>query len=131
VDNAVWNTTLPSVFCITWWMWPFSTVTEPNRRHSASACSPSSVPQPQSGYTALIGRIELGGLGELGDVAGVEDERRANRQAVEAVHGPLQGCGDVGIGRLVEADVAVADLGEHRRAPHGLYRGASPPVHRD
>ena len=41
--------TLPSTFCITWWMWPFSTVTEPNRRRSASACSLSSVPQPHSG----------------------------------------------------------------------------------
>src|SRR5437762_1254815 len=29
VDNAVWKVTLPSTFCITWWMWPFNTVTEP------------------------------------------------------------------------------------------------------
>src|SRR6201996_6479443 len=30
VERAVWNATLPSTFCITWWMCPFSTVTEPN-----------------------------------------------------------------------------------------------------
>ncbi len=29
VDRAVWTVTLPSPFCITWWMWPLSTVTEP------------------------------------------------------------------------------------------------------
>ena len=28
---AVWKATLPSTFCNTWWMWPFNTVTEPNR----------------------------------------------------------------------------------------------------
>ena len=30
VERAVWNVTLPSTFCITWWIWPLSTVTEPN-----------------------------------------------------------------------------------------------------
>ena len=29
-----------------WWMWPFSTVTEPNRFSSSSAWAPSLVPQP-------------------------------------------------------------------------------------
>ena len=31
VDMAVWNVMLPSTFCIIWWMWPLSTVTEPKR----------------------------------------------------------------------------------------------------
>ena len=31
VERAVWKVTLPSTFCITWWMWPLSTVTEPKR----------------------------------------------------------------------------------------------------
>ena len=31
VERAVWKVTLPSTFCIAWWMWPLSTVTEPNR----------------------------------------------------------------------------------------------------
>src|SRR5262249_19942209 len=30
VERAVWNVTLPSTFCMTWWMWPLSTVIEPN-----------------------------------------------------------------------------------------------------
>src|SRR5579859_2532379 len=30
VARAVWNATEPSTFCITWWMCPFSTVTDPN-----------------------------------------------------------------------------------------------------
>ena len=34
---AVWKARLPSTFCITWWMWPFSTVTEPKRRRWPSA----------------------------------------------------------------------------------------------
>ena len=31
VDIAVWNVMLPSTFCMIWWMWPLSTVTEPKR----------------------------------------------------------------------------------------------------
>src|SRR6185503_2811289 len=49
VDIAVWNRTFPSTFCSTWWMWPFSTLTDPNRLRSPSACSLSSVPHPHSG----------------------------------------------------------------------------------
>ena len=49
VDIAVWNDTLPSTFCMIWWMCPFSTVTDPNRLSSPSACSESSVPHPHSG----------------------------------------------------------------------------------
>ena len=30
VDIAVWRVTCPSTFCITWWMCPFSTETDPN-----------------------------------------------------------------------------------------------------
>ena len=49
VERAVWNATLPSTFCITWWMWPLSTVTEPNFLRYDSAWAPSWVPQPHSG----------------------------------------------------------------------------------
>ena len=31
VERAVWNVTLPSTFCIIWWIWPLRTVTEPKR----------------------------------------------------------------------------------------------------
>jgi len=29
VEKAVWKVTFPSTFCSVWWMWPFSTVTDP------------------------------------------------------------------------------------------------------
>ena len=38
----------PLFFCITWWIWPFRTVTEPNRFSRAKAWALSSVPQPHS-----------------------------------------------------------------------------------
>ena len=47
VERAVWNRILPSTFCTIWWIWPFSTVTDPKRRSSVAICSPSAVPQPQ------------------------------------------------------------------------------------
>src|SRR4029078_3041302 len=31
VERAVWKVTLASTFCMTWWMCPLSTVTEPKR----------------------------------------------------------------------------------------------------
>ena len=31
VERAVWKVMFPSTFCRIWWMWPLSTVTEPNR----------------------------------------------------------------------------------------------------
>src|SRR5262249_38093226 len=49
VERAVWKVTLPSTFCITWWIWPLSTVTEPNPFRYSSARAPSSVPQPHCG----------------------------------------------------------------------------------
>src|SRR3954451_19730370 len=55
VERAVWKAMLPSTFCMTWWMCPFSTVTEPNRFSSSSACAPSSVPQPHSLATVQSG----------------------------------------------------------------------------
>jgi len=49
VDSAVWKVTLPSTFCTTWWIWPLSTVTEPNGFSEANACSASPVVQPHCG----------------------------------------------------------------------------------
>src|SRR4029078_13083460 len=51
VERAVWKVTLPSTFCITWWMWPLSTVTEPKPLRYPSASAPAAVPPPPSGYT--------------------------------------------------------------------------------
>jgi hypothetical protein len=52
----------------------------------------------------------------VGDVAGVDDQRRLLRQRVEEVDAPVERCADVGVGLLVEADVRVADLYEERLA---------------
>ena len=60
----------------------------------------------------LLGGVELGRLGRVGDVAGVEQQVVFAGQRVDLVDGQLQCAGDVLICRLVEADVAVADLDE-------------------
>jgi hypothetical protein len=43
VERAVWNVTSPSTFCVIWWMWPLSTVTEPKRFRYESVLTKSSV----------------------------------------------------------------------------------------
>ena len=60
----------------------------------------------------LIGRIELLGLGQLCDVAGVQHQCRRLGHCIQAVHGELQRGGYILIGGLAEANVAVADLRE-------------------
>ena len=54
VERAVWKVTLPSTFCMIWWMWPLSTVTEPKRLTSVEraggvvgAPAPVGVDRPQ------------------------------------------------------------------------------------
>ena len=57
------------------------------------------------------------------DVAGVDHERRLDRHRLDLVDGFLQRAERVGIGRLVEADMAVADLQEgHAGGLGGLRR---------
>src|SRR5579863_8682322 len=58
----------------------------------------------------LIERIELIGLRQMRKVPGMQDEIRLPAECVDLVHGGLEGCIHIGIGGLVEADVAVADL---------------------
>src|SRR5215831_13378438 len=65
VDIAVWNVTCPSIFCITWWMCPFNTDTDPNRFRYESARAASSVPQPHSGYTDQSGMCANTTIGVL------------------------------------------------------------------
>jgi hypothetical protein len=50
----------------------------------------------------------------MGDVAGVDHERGFYRQRLDSVDGFLVGAGRIGIGRLVEAHMAVADLQERQ-----------------
>ena len=60
----------------------------------------------------LLDLIELIGRGQVGEVAGVDHEVRCVAEAVDLVDGVAERVGHVGVRRAVEADVAVADLGE-------------------
>ncbi len=70
--------------------------------------------------------VELVRPGEMGDVAGVNHEGGLVRQSADLVDGLGQSGVRIGIGRLVEADVAVRNLdeGESRR---GRFRRADEP----
>ena len=70
----------------------------------------------------LLGVVELGRLRQMGDVAGVDHEGRLDRQRLDLVDGFFQRAERIGVGRLVEADMAVADLqeGERRPPPCGM-----------
>jgi hypothetical protein len=63
-----------------------------------------------------IGIVELGQPGEMRDVAGVNEEGRLHRRCLDLVDRFLKRADGVGIGRLVEADMAVADLQERQPA---------------
>jgi hypothetical protein len=67
----------------------------------------------------LLGRVEFRGLGQMRDVAGVNDQRRLRRHAVDVVDCLGQRAIDVRIRFLVEADMRVADLHEQRLAQIG------------
>ena len=79
----------------------------------------------------LLGRVKFRRLGELRNIAGMQQEIRGRRRAVDAIDGDLECRGDVGIGFLAESDVGVADLDEaeiralHLRHVHAARRPAS------
>jgi hypothetical protein len=60
----------------------------------------------------LIRSIKLGGLGQVGDIAGVDEERRFDGRVLNLVDGFAQGRRCIGVGCLVKADMAVAELHE-------------------
>jgi hypothetical protein len=70
----------------------------------------------------LIGIVELVGLGKMGDVAGMNHEGRLGRHRLHLGDGLAQRAECIRVGRLAEADMAVADPqeGEARR-----FRGQS------
>src|ERR1700683_459929 len=57
-------------------------------------------------------RVELLRLGEVGQIAGGEDEGWGCGESIYLGDGFAQSCGDVGVGCLVETDMAIADLNE-------------------
>jgi hypothetical protein len=60
----------------------------------------------------LIHRVELSRLGVVRQIAGVNNEVRLILECIDLVDGRLKRSCDILIGRLIEADVAVADLNE-------------------
>jgi len=60
----------------------------------------------------LIGRVELGRLGEMRDVAGVDHEGGIEIERIDPLDRLAQGRRDIRVGFLAEADMAVADLDE-------------------
>jgi len=58
----------------------------------------------------LVYVVEFLGLGKIVDVAGVQEELGLFGKSVDLVHDSFQGTDYVGIGRLIESHVAVADL---------------------
>ena len=59
-----------------------------------------------------VGIVEFGRLGEMGDIAGVNDEGWLDRKRIDLVQRFLERADSVRVRRLVESDMAVADLQE-------------------
>ena len=57
-----------------------------------------------------VGVVEFGRLGEMGDIAGMNDEGWLHAKRLDLADRFLERAEGVGIGRLVEPDMAVADL---------------------
>jgi hypothetical protein len=63
-------------------------------------------------FQHLIERVIFPRLGGVAEISSVNDEVRLLRQAVNLIDGRLERTGDVGIRRLVETHVAIANLDE-------------------
>ena len=59
-----------------------------------------------------VGVVEFGRLGQMRDIAGMNDEGWLHRQGLDLVDRLFERADGVGIGGLVETDMAVADLQE-------------------
>src|SRR6202040_3620242 len=71
-----------------------------------------------------IGVVELGRLGEMRDIAGMNDECWLRRERADLLDGFLERADGIRIGGLVEADMAVADLQEREPARRRSLRFA-------
>ena len=71
----------------------------------------------------LLQVVEFLGFRKLRQIAGVNDEIRRHGQRIDARDGFAKRGADVGVRRLVKADVAVADLDEVERGPGSRFGG--------
>ena len=69
-----------------------------------------------------IGVVELGGLGEMCDVAGMNHERRFCGQRFDLPDRFLKRADRIGVGWGMEADMTIADLQEGQLARLGRQR---------
>ena len=69
-----------------------------------------------------VGVVEFGRLGEMGDIAGMNDEGWLHRQGLDLVDRFFERADGVGVGGLVETDMAVADLQERQPTRFGSRR---------
>ena len=74
-----------------------------------------------------VGIVEFDRLGQMGDIAGVNHEGRLDRHGLDLGDALFEGAQRVGVGRLVEADMAVADLQEGHAGRFGRHRRAHKP----
>src|SRR6476620_368703 len=58
----------------------------------------------------LIGIVEFVGLGEMGDIAGMDNEGRVRLQFFDLTDGLAKRAERIRIGRFIEADMAVANM---------------------
>jgi hypothetical protein len=63
-------------------------------------------------FEDLAQGVEFDGAGGMGEITGVKNHVRLPERAIDLVDRQLQGAVDVGVRRLIETDVAVADLNE-------------------
>jgi len=62
----------------------------------------------------LLRHVKFGGLRQVSDIAGMDDERGLLGHPVHEIDGLREGPVDIGIRVLIEASVCVADLNEQR-----------------
>ena len=58
----------------------------------------------------LVGIVEFVGLGEMGDIAGMDHEGRVRLEFLDLADGLAKRAERIRIGRFIEADMAVADM---------------------
>ena len=101
---------------------------------ASASCSPGSTTTgARSVPQQLFCEIELLGFGEMRDVARVHDELRLIGECVDRGDRLGEGAGDIGIGGLLETDVAIANLHEIRargRAAGGRARSRARSAHK-
>ena len=76
----------------------------------------------------LLRHVKFGGLRQVSDIAGMDDERGLLGHPVHEIDGLREGPVDIGIRVLIEASVCVADLMAYPAAQHPVCQRPPPPA---